>query len=83
MVANDGNVLVESLCQFAEPGLLLLARQTDQALECFLFFLAFALGFLVDSLLFAFSLALLAPNTLFLASSFALVFAGLSLNRGD
>ena len=33
MVANGGNVLVELLCQFAEPGLLLLARQTDQALE--------------------------------------------------
>jgi hypothetical protein len=49
----------------------LLARQTDQALECFLFFLAFAFGLLVDSILFAFSLALLAlllaPNTLFLA----------------
>jgi hypothetical protein len=65
----------------------LLVRQTDQALECFLFFLAFAFGLLVDSLLFAFSLALLAPNTLFLASSFGLVFAGLSLtvldDRGD
>jgi hypothetical protein len=36
--------LVESFCQFAEPGLLLLARQTDQALECFLPFLAFVFG---------------------------------------
>ena len=44
MVANGGNLLVESFCQFAEPGLLLLARQTDQALECFLFFFAFVFG---------------------------------------
>jgi hypothetical protein len=28
MVANDGNVLVESFCQFAEPSLLLLSRVT-------------------------------------------------------
>src|SRR5580692_12572357 len=54
MIAYDGNVLVQSFCQFAEPGLLLLARQTDQALECFLPFLAFVFGPLVDSLLFAF-----------------------------
>jgi hypothetical protein len=38
----------------------LLARQTDQALECFLFFLAFVFGRLIDSLLFAFLIALLA-----------------------
>ena len=44
-----GNVLVELFCQFAEPGLLLLARQTDQALECFLPFLAFVFGPLVGS----------------------------------
>jgi hypothetical protein len=56
----------------------LLARQTDQALECFLFFLAFAFGLLVGFLLCALSLALLAPGTLFLASSFGLVCAGLS-----
>ena len=60
MVAYDGNVLVELFCQFAEPGLLLLARQTDQALECFLPFLAFVFGPLVGSLLFAFLFALLA-----------------------
>jgi len=75
----DGVFLVE-LAPLSEPGLVLLARQTDQALECFLFFLPFAFGLLVDSLL-------LAPNTLFLASSFGLVFAGLSLtvldDRGD
>ena len=73
MVANDGNVLVESLCQFAEPGLLLLARQTDQALERFLFFLAFVFGSLVDSLLFAFLFALLA---LLLASNRKLLASG-------
>jgi hypothetical protein len=45
--------------------------------------LAVAFGLLVDSLLFAFSLALLvlllAPNTLFMAACFGLVFAGLLL----
>ena len=59
--------------------------------ECFLLFLAVALGLPVASFLLAFSLALLAlppaPSTLFLASSFGLVFAGLSLavlnDRGD
>jgi hypothetical protein len=39
---------------------LLLARQTDQALECFLLFLAFVFGPFVGSLLFAFLFALLA-----------------------
>ena len=72
MVANDGNVLVESFCQFAEPGLLLLARQTNQALECFFFFLAFVSGPLVDTLLVAFLFALLplllTSNRKFLAS---------------
>src|ERR1700726_3532111 len=76
MVANGGNVLVESLCQFAEPGLLLLARQTDQGLECFLFFLAFVFGPLADSLLFAFLFALLAllltSNRKFMASGCSL-----------
>src|ERR1700723_4646520 len=74
MVANDGNVLAVSFCQFAEPGLLLLARQTDQALECFLPFLAFVFGPLVGSLLFAFLFALLAllltSNRKFMASGF-------------
>src|SRR6202035_137599 len=76
MVADDGNVLVESFCQFAEPGLLLLARQTDQALECFLPFLAFVFGPLVGSLLVAFLFALLAllltSNRKFMASGFSL-----------
>ena len=76
MVANGGNVLVESLCQFAELGLLLLARQTDQALECFLPFLAFVFGPLVGSLLFAFLFALLAllltSNRKFMASGCSL-----------
>src|ERR1700726_1810834 len=76
MVANGGNVLVESLCQFAEPGLLLLARQTDQGLECFLPFLAFVFGPLVGSLLFAFLFALLAllltSNRTFMASGCSL-----------
>src|SRR4249919_3702625 len=79
MVAYDGNVLVESFCQFAEPGLLLLARQTDQALECFLPFLAFVFGPLVGSLLFAFLFALLAllltSNRKFMASGFGLCVA--------
>src|SRR6476660_4116780 len=76
MVAYDGNVLVESFCQFAEPGLLLLARQTDQALECFLPFLAFVFGPLVGSLLFAVLFALLAllltSNRKFMASGCSL-----------
>src|SRR6478735_1717875 len=83
MVANGGNVLVESLCQFAEPRLLLLARQTDQALECFLPFLAFVFGPLVGSLLFAFLFALLAllltSNRKFMASGFGLCVACLFL----
>src|ERR1700722_8937142 len=72
MVANDGNVLVESFCQFAEPDLLLLARQTDQALECFLLFLAFVFGPLVDSLLFALLARLLTSNRKFMASGCSL-----------
>src|SRR3984893_11306887 len=72
MVANGGNVLVESFCQFAEPALLLLIRQTDQALECFLFFLAFVFGPLVDSLLFALLALLLTSNRKFLASGCSL-----------
>ena len=72
MVANGGNVLIESFCQCGKPGLQLLARQTDQAFECFLFFLAFVFGPPVDSLLFAFLFALLAllltSNRKFLAS---------------
>ena len=76
MVANGGNVLVESFCQFAEPGLLLLARQTDQALECFLPFFAFVFSPLVGSLLFAVLFALLAllltSNRKFLASGCSL-----------
>ena len=70
---------------------MLLTRQVDQAPECFLFLFAFVFGLSVNPLLFASLLALLAlllaPNTLFLASSFGLVFAGLSLavldDRGD
>ena len=61
---------IELFCQCGEPGLLLLARQTDQAFECFLFFLASVFGPLVDLLLFAFLFALLAlllaPNLEFL-----------------
>ena len=72
MVANGGNVLVESLCQFAEPGLLLLARQTDQALECFLPFLAFVFGPLVGSLLFVLLALLLTSNRKFMASGCSL-----------
>src|SRR3984893_11862278 len=72
MVANGGNVLVESFCQFAEPGLLLLARQTDQALECFLLSPPFVFGPLVDSLLFASLALLLTSNRKFLASGCSL-----------
>src|SRR6476620_12282216 len=83
MVAYDGNVLVESLCQFAEPGLLLLVRQTDQALECFLPFLAFVFGPLIASFLVAFLFALLAllltSNRKFLASGCSLCVACLFL----
>src|SRR6476620_1752409 len=83
MVAYDGNVLVESFCQFAEPGVLLLSLQTDQALECFLPFLAFVFGPLIDSLLVAFLFALLAllltSNRKFMASGFGLRVACLFL----
>src|ERR1700738_1325368 len=79
MVAYDGNVLVESFCQFAEPGLLLLARQTDQALECFLPFLAFVFGPLVGSLLFALLALLRTSNRKFMASGFGLCVACLFL----
>src|ERR1700726_502759 len=83
MVAYNGNVLVESFWQFAEPGLLLLARQTDQALECFLPFLAVLFGPLVDSFLFAFLFALLAllltSNRKLMASGFGLCVACLVL----
>src|SRR6202035_346977 len=72
-----------SFCQFAEPGLLLLARQTDQAHQCFLPFLAFVFGPLVGSLLFAFLFALLAllltSNRKFMASGFGLCVACLFL----